>query len=358
MHSLTQHAIAAIGTDAPTDWELKPDMHAAELGPDATPLRQILCDPDLKSIIASYGAADQQAQRAQRLYKRLAGLSAWTGFMAAAIGALVLMFAVLIAPGPMLTVAVALQALLLVTSLGASLIIGQLTPFETWMQHRATAENARRTLFETVMQERAQGDAAAALPLQLEYFRRYQLDVQRYFYRQRGRQHVAAARAAWWWRLIALALIVIASFPLIWTLQHATWLPDLLTDATRSLPQHTELAQRVFLGIGIIAAALQGLLASLAVTSLHERNGARYLSTADNLDALADRPLADARLAAAEAAAGIEAAIHDGRNDVLAFIALVHDQISSEHREWVSLRKLAPDLALDRIKSLRLPPRA
>ena len=41
---------------------------------------------------------------------------------------------------------------------------------------------------------------------------------------------------------------------------------------------------------------------------------------------------------------------------LLAFVALVQNQISSEHREWIPLRKVAPDLALDRLKSLRLSP--
>jgi hypothetical protein len=46
------------------------------------------------------------------------------------------------------------------------------------------------------------------------------------------------------------------------------------------------------------------------------------------------------------------------REKVLAFAALVQSQISSEHREWIALRKIAPDLGLDRLMSLRLPRRS
>jgi len=61
--------------------------------------------------------------------------------------------------------------------------------------------------------------------------------------------------------------------------------------------------------------------------------------------------------AAAAASEGTPGQVGAAREAVLAFVALVQSQISSEHREWIALRKVAPDLALDRLKSLRLPPR-
>jgi hypothetical protein len=134
-------------------------------------------------------------------------------------------------------------------------------------------------------------------------------------------------------------------------------LPSAISDLASSAPNESEEAQRIFLGLGIMAASLQGLLAALAVMSLDERNAARYRATADNLDALAGRPLDEARAAAATLEDAPETAT-DAREKVLAFAALVQSQISSEHREWIALRKVAPDLALDRLKRLRLPPRA
>ncbi len=355
----TQKAIAAIGADAPTDWQLNVELHSESLGSNARLLKQILNAPQFAEIVSTFRSADDAAKSAQKFYKRLARLSAWTGFGAALFGSLVLMAASALAVGSLLTAAAALQAVLLIVSLGSSLLIGSLQPFEAWMLKRAEAENARASLFDQVMAARGPTDREdrILLPLQLEYFRRYQLDVQRLYYQQRGAQHAAAARKAWWWRLVAFLLVLFAAFPVLWSIQGSLTVPAPLQDFINGMPQRTETMQRAFLGIGIIAASLQGLLAAFAVMSLDERNAARYRSTAENLDALAARPLDEARAAAAVASED-SGATHVARERVLAFIALAQEQISAEHREWIALRKLAPDLALDRLKSLRLPPRS
>lgn len=347
----TQRAIASIGIDQPNDWLLQPELHAAGLGTDARALKEILLQPRISATIDTFRSADEEAKAAQRFYKRLARVSAWSGFGAALLGSIVLVAVVMQPLGMLLAVATGTQAALLLISLGSSLLIGSLQPFEAWMLKRAEAESARASLFNEVMAADTASDARALLPLQLEYFRRYQLDVQRHYYHQRGAQHAAAARRAWWWRLIAFLLVVAAAFPVVWSIQGALALP-----LGYALPSRTETLQRIFLGLGIVAASLQGLLAAFAVMSLDERNAARYRSTAANLDALAGRPLAEARAAAAAASDGVEE-IHSARESVLAFVALTQEQISAEHREWIALRKLAPDLALDRLKSLRLPPR-
>jgi hypothetical protein len=346
MNVPVQWAIAAIGEDRPSDWQLRPDLHARDLGADAQPLKDILTLPKLADIIAAFRSADEQAKNKQFYYKHLASFSAWTGFTAAILGSLVLVAVVAMPLGRLLTAAMVLQAVLLLTSLGLSLVIGSRKPFEAWMLQRAEAENARASLFNEVVSIRAPDQSAEErlLPLQLEYFRRFQLDVQRLYYHQRGAQHAAAARLAWWWRLAAFLLVAVAAFPVVWSIEDWINLPWL-----EALPHRTDVLQRAFMGLGIIASALQGLLASFAVISLDERNAARYRSTAENLDALAERPLEEARQAAGEGG--------DARNRVLAFVALVQEQISAEHREWIALRKITPDLALDRLKSLRLPPR-
>lgn len=359
MDSVMQRAELLVGAGKPDSWLIDPKRDANDLKPEAAALRRILLEPDIGEIVAAFHACDAAAGRAQRSYKRLARIAAWTGFGAALIGSLVLMLIHLQPPAIVTTAAAAAQAIMLLVSLGTSLIIGSKRPFEAWMLKRADAENARGTLFDRIMaaREPRAPDAVPLLALQLEYLRRHLLDVERNYYRERGEQHAAAARAAWWWRLIAFVLIAVAAFPLIWTIQGATWLPAPIAGLVSQMPDRSEEAQRVFLGLGIIAASLQGLLASFAVMSLDDRNAARYRTTADNLDALAGPPLAEARAAAASTATDGEAA-ERAREQVLAFVALVQSQISSEHREWIALRKVAPDLALDRLKSLRLPPRA
>lgn len=362
MSTITEQAIALIGKDAPKDWLINPKADAKALPPAAAALRHVLETPEIQSLTQEFHDADAAAARAQKTYKRLATLAAWTGFGAALIGSLVLMsvhFLMATAPAAV-SAAAGTQGLLLLVSLGTSLIIGRRQPFEAWMLKRADAENVRRALFDKIMAAHEAAatppDAVPLLALQLEYFNRHLHDVERKYYRDRGEQHAAAARSAWRWRLFAFLLIFVALFPLLWVIKGATWLPEWLAPIFARVMERSDEAQRLFLGIGIIAASLQGLLAAFAVMSLDDRNAARYRSTADNLDALAGRPRDEARAAAATA--GEPGKTETAREAVLAFVALVQSQISSEHKEWIALRKVAPDLALERLKSLRLPPRS
>ncbi len=242
---------------------------------------------------------------------------------------------------------VLLQTLLIGASLILSIKVGASKPFERWMKCRGLAENARVALFDEVMKATQPGtghDAGAIplLPLQLEYFRRYQLDVQRSYYRGRGGQHRLASQAARNWRIAALLILVASMFPMVWALSGVEWVPAWIKTL---FPNKTLLAQQVFLGVGLIASGLQGLLAAYAVISLNDRNAVRYLATADNLDDLEDTPLREARTRAASG----------DRSGVLTFVALAQQEIASEHREWIALRTVAPDLSLDCLATLRLP---
>lgn len=348
MSDIIDGAIKAVGAEEPQDWHLLPEQHAANLPEAAAPLKRILTQPAIAAIIERYNKADAAAVRAQTAYKRPARLAAITSFLAIVVGSVVVLPSYAVLPQGVVSAAGTVQFMLLIISFGALILVGRRRAFATWMTLRAEAENARRELFTRVMDQEATAGAATGLPLlslQLEYFRRYQLDVQRFFYAKRGKQHASAADHAWRWRVAALIIVVIASFPLLWVLQGKPWLPDWLGAFLNGLPHATETGERLFLGIGLIASALQGLLAANAVISLDERNAARYLSTAGNLETLADQPLTEARQRAA----------NGDRAAVLSFVALVQQEISSEHHEWVALRTVAPDLSLDRLISLRLP---
>ena len=233
------------------------------------------------------------------------------------------------------------------TSILASLWLGWSKPFEIWMQRRAEAETQRIRYFRRVAEtdEAVREGELPLLPLQLEYFRRFQLDVQRLYYDKRGRQHRAAVMRRHIWRGFALLLIVAAGLPVLWTLQGKDWMPASISPFLVGMLPKTELAQRIFLSLGLVGGALQGLLAAYALMSYDERNGARYRDTWQNLEALSTRPLDEARNAAAQG----------NRERVLVLVALIHEQISSEHREWVSLRAVSPELSLDRLRVLTLP---
>ena len=349
MHEITRAAIAAVGPDQPSDWELRPANHIAALHDPvaAAPLLQRLKHPDLAPIVHQYVSANRMAVAAQASYKRCARLSAIGSFLAVVIASFMLLPRIGGLGDEAVTIAALAQFLLLVLSFLASLWLAWRRPYATWMRKRAEAEIARIHVFRHVTTADGSGQATGLpiLPLQLEYFRRFHLDIQRLYYGQRGEQHQRAVRRRFVWRLIALFFIIAAALPILWTLQGKDWTPTFIGQWFGHLPPKGEFAQRLFLCLGLIGGALQGLLAAYALMSYDERNSARYRETKENLDDLAARPLSEAR----------EAAAAGDKSRVYAFYALVEEQVSSEHREWTAIRQLVPDLSLDRLRELKLP---
>ena len=348
MSELTKRAIAAIGDSGASDWELRPDTHAEKLNEDGAALRHVLTSPEIQVIVGTFNSADKRAGASQKRYKGLAKTAAFAGFAAVLAGCVLILPSHNLPWPNFLQWAGMVQFSLLALSIICSLAVAWLKPFEHWMKARGVAEQARANLFRSVMA--AQPAPAAApgevplLALQLEYFRRYQLDVQRLYYAKRGNQHRVAARKSSRWRLFAFILVILAAVPVLYSLQKFDWLP--LIDRLH-LPERSQDLQRAFLGLGVLASALQGLLAALGLMNLDERNAARYGSVAQNLAFLENAYLDDAR---ARAASG-------DRSGVLKFVGLVQEQISSEHREWVELRILS-DVSLDALAAQELPQQA
>ena len=77
-----------------------------------------------------------------------------------------------------------------------------------------------------------------------------------------------------------------------------------------------------------------------SLMDLDERNVSRFLTTSENLQFLAETALPRARVAATNGNA----------DEVLAFIDRVHQQISSEHSEWIllSTRENGPERLIHR----------
>jgi hypothetical protein len=140
-------------------------------------------------------------------------------------------------------------------------------------------------------------------------------------------------------------LVVLSALPALWGLQGKEWLPDLFTKFLSELPEKTIQDGRSLVAINLCALGIQSLLADYALISSNDRNTARYLQTAASLDFLTEKHLAEAR----------ERATEGDRRGVLSFVVLVQQEISFEHREWIAFRKIAPDLTLARLATLRLP---
>jgi len=350
MAGITREAIAAIGAERPSDWRLEARGHAARLPPAAGALRRVLEGPEMAKLIATYEAADRAAGRAQATYRRWSRAAYLCRFLAISIGAVALLQLVGAMPKWLAGIGLGVEYGLIALSLVFAVLLSLRLPFEQWMEHRARAETARIDYFNRVCEaEEPSGPGELPLlPLQLEYFRRYHLDVQRLFYRERGLEHARGAGHTRAWRLATVALVVVAAIPASLGFLGA-WAQPLLPPALARAAElvRGEVVHTLLLVLGIVATALADLVSAVSLVSLDQRNAARYLKNADNLDFLAGDYLEDARAAAA---AGDARKVDD-------FISLVQSYISSEHREWMLARDLAQNLTLENFAQLRLPRR-
>jgi hypothetical protein len=328
----SRDAISALGAeDTGRDWELRPLDHAAGLPKEAGSLRRILERPEVQAIMTQYLRFDREAVTAQRRYKRASQIAIWARLGAIAVGALFLLPALATAkPGATLyQLAIGVQYLCLMLAFLFSALMNYRRLFPRWMEARAKAELARRSLFEFVAEadEEAKAGELSALPLQLEYFRKYQLDVQSNYYRHRGAQHEKAAGKTRFALKLFYALSALAAAPVLFVLLGLFGI---------KLP-FGEWLDKGLLVFGIIASGLFASVFAISQVNLDERNAARYAIAGQNLDYLREHELEHAR----------EAAARGDKAAVVAFIKAMHQLISAEHQEWVLLKEtvLRPEKA-------------
>lgn len=302
-----QQAIAIIGPDQPSDYIIAPTKHAAQYAESAPELARLLQSSEARIAAESYEDLDQRAVEAQRQFLTASNRTGIAVFFTALFGALLLVVANFSDwLGAYLLYAV------LATAIGG-VIAGNLAAmwiysiragglFEQWKTRRAEAEAERLRYFEVVTGKQ---DISEPL-LQLEYFRRYQLDVQRVFFRNRGKQHAAGAGRAL--RLSSGALAVAGIM---------TGVAGVVAAATLD-PRWASLA--------IVALVAQGFGAYIDTresSAQHRRNTERYLRSRQALDKLYGM-LDSVRAATAQ---GDRAVMHQ-------FVGAVHAQLAVEHQEW------------------------
>jgi hypothetical protein len=324
MPTIAEKAEQAIGKSLPSDGELLPEEQAAALPPEAGPLARILREPRAQAIIARYRQGDTQAIAAQRAYRFTGRVSIWARFIALVVGALALAPLQFWSSATAQTAAIVVQGAALITSYLAASWLAWRGLFSAWMHARVTAEIARLDLFEHVLaagQEPRPGELPL-LPLKLEYFRRFLLDSQIAYYKASRDEHLRAAGRTRVWKALYLAFIVLATAGILYTL-------GALGGGRQWGDEQT---QRAVIAFMTLVSAVLATYSDISLMDMDERNATRYETTHANLARLRDEFLERVRLAAAE---GNEAA-------VAAFTKLVQDQVSSEHREWVLIRDLAP----------------
>jgi hypothetical protein len=173
------------------------------------------------------------------------------------------------------------------------------------MTARARAETKRLSYFSHIVNTSVQPLDRQLELLKLEYFRRYQLDLQLAYYKTRRSEHRDSAERTLGISAGSVLVAAIAS--------GAAGVLGALRSEWAALGS-----------VAVFGAALQAFAASRESINQDRRNAERYENTAQALQGLRER-LDDVRL-------GIAA----GSPSVLgAYVAAVHDQLSLEHRQWL-----------------------
>lgn len=306
MNAAIQEAIRVIGPSDDDDYVLTPSEHADRYRDASPELAKLLESSAVRVIAERYERLDERALELQGAFEgtssRARNAVFWTGVSSA----------VLLAGGGLSGVIAPTVRILLTSVAGAGAVVtGALARMwikrikegrllERWMAARADAETERLRYFESI----TAGTDSVDPILLLEYFRRFQLDVQRAYYRNRGVDHRRAADRALNRGSIAVAGGAAAS--------------GLAGVLSVFQPAWTALA-----AVGLTGQAWASTVTNEEATAQSRRNAERYDRTGVTLDRIYER-LDEVRTAVA-----------GGDTAVLSeFVETVHEQLSLEHRQW------------------------
>jgi len=306
---LIEQAEATIGSGQTDDYVLTPTEHAAALESKAPALCKILRGSQARTAGREYERKDSDARKAQLLFRKIAGKANWAVFVTACLSAAMLVAASLAAQLHRLFIILGCCGIVS-GSLGSMwlLEIRQGNLFQAWMNQRARAEAERVRYFELVTQTAGNAEVSEVplLLLQLEYFRRYQLEVQRRYYCARSRDHKRAAD-----RMLTLSA-------------YAAGLGALATGFAGILGGVLGPRWACLAGFATVASALSTFASTNETLGQHRRNEELYGKTNDALAELEGK-LDEVRAAAAK----------DDRESVKQFVTAVHEQLSLEHKQWL-----------------------
>ncbi len=297
-------AVSIIGENKQNDYILSPGNHAATYAKAAPEFSQLLSSASLKTIVGSYEESDGRAIATQNKFVKAARFANLAVLAAATLSGLVMAMEILKPTFPAFTwfnpfigIAAAIFGAL---GGGALYRVREGKLLERWMSARATAETARLNYFSKLAELGGVEKHRPLLPLILQYFRRYQLDVQTSYYRIRREDHEKSAETSNWFGvagtvLAALAAVAAASGPLA-----------------------------AFGVLGVVGAALIAYSVAREQINQDQRNAERYGRTLEGLRILTSKM--DNVVAAAGAGNALP---------VREFVRAINDQLSLEHRQWL-----------------------
>jgi hypothetical protein len=305
-------AVQAVGRDRPNDYVLAPSSHAEELASKAPALARLLRTAKLETLALQYERLDRQAGAAQKKFKDAMAWANRALLLTTGLGAGVMVVGILAtwakdAAEP-LSVVIGILAVLSGGMASMSLFrVREGNLLETWMSGRAHAEGARLSYFSTLVQgaDNQPSDPPLGL-LKLEYFRRYQLDVQIAYYSRRGDDHRRSADLTLMIGGFAVAAGAVAA-------------------GSAGVLAAIDPRWAAVAALGVIGTAAAAYAATREAVNQDRRNAERYGRTLSALEILRGR-LDDVR-----------GGVLKGSQDVLEeYVAAVHEQLSLEHREWLS----------------------
>lgn len=316
--NMAERARAAVdAVDLDADWLLEPEKHAELLPATAGALKRVLRRRTLETIIARYSSSDRRAIDAQKRYKRSGEIAIVAGAVALIAGGIALYSATDSQQSNLHYLFLVIEALAVTIGAFYVYMLKNGDPYGEWMRQRSRAETARIEFFNNVCMvsdEQPQSGEVALAPLQLEYFRRFHLDVQLRYYRERPAEYERVSRKFLVWGGAIAALTILATT---------------MAASFGSVVVVSVLAALIMLAVPAIAGAHENL------QLLHEgkRNVIRYRNTCDTLEGIAAN--LDATMTAVE---------NNDRSSLHTFMAQVNECVSIEHKEWLTLQEQAENL--------------
>jgi hypothetical protein len=308
--TIMSDAAGIIGNRSPGDDALSPVEHAEQLSTSAPKLAALLTRSAPVELARQYAEADSEALVAERTFKRWVIRANRAVLATATVSALLMAVALLAGRLGVLTQTILIALALTGVATGgiASMSLFRVKEgrlLEDWMTARARAETKRLSYFSYIVSSSVGPLDLQLELLKLEYFRRYQLDLQLAYYKARRSGHRNSAERT---LNISAGSVMVAAIA-----SGAAGVLGALQSEWAALGS-----------LAVFGAALQAFAAARESLNQDRRNAERYDNTAQALQGLRER-LDDVRL-------GIAA----GSTSVLGeYVSTVQDQLSLEHRQWL-----------------------
>lgn len=304
--------LKGIGENAANDYLLDLDTHISRYQDVFPAFTALMKNSEIEYIADRYHTYDQEALSWQKRYRNYATWLRWSTFAAAAFSATMIMAGTLGTqeifqeslenlPKIILIISTILTIVFSGASTTLLMLIKRLRLLEKWMGNRAKAEDYRIQYFEQIAEDLPTEDTRMA-SIYLEYFRRYQLDIQLAYYQQRStNMEKKSMNSAIWIAVLAGLVIIIngiiGSLGLKFTF---------LVTAT------------------LIIQAYSAMISNKESGEQNERNASRYKKQAEDLGRISssiDR---------------MRASIQNGKTEVIKqFLEAIHQPMRAENQQWL-----------------------